>query len=61
MDKDVEEYTEKIETMLEDDSNRWKWAEETLRSILNYMGDTDRITDHQMSAVNNIKNSVEKK
>jgi len=50
---DWESYVDKIEGMISD--GEYKWAEDTLSGILEWVEENGHITDKQMRAVDNIE------
>ena len=48
------EYKDMIEGMLNDYDNPYSYAEDTLRSILEYIEERGEITEGQIIAINNI-------
>lgn len=49
---------ERIEDMLNDDRNRWKFAEDTLRSLLEGLEKYGRLNERGFQAIDNIEASV---
>ena len=55
--EEVQEYIDICENILQDFDNEWCWP--TLRGILDYIQERDRITENQITAVNRIANKIE--